>query len=84
MIIIESIVEKGEDSLRWDRVWGVCEDSAKHEGEGRHLELVGAPEALEAERVLPVRVEAFLERLEGLDEGVVFDDLRRHLLRARA
>ena len=39
LVIIEGVIEHGEDALRRDRVGGVGEHGAEHVREGRHLAL---------------------------------------------
>ena len=56
LVIIECVIEYGEDSLRGDRVGGVGQHGAEHVREGRHLVLIGAPEAEQREGVGPVCV----------------------------
>jgi redox-sensitive bicupin YhaK (pirin superfamily) len=56
LVIIEGVVEYGEDSLRGNRVGRVGQHGAEHVREGRHLVLIGAPEAEQREGVGPVCV----------------------------
>lgn len=81
LVIIEGVVEYGEDSLRGDRVGGVGQHGAEHVREGRHLVLIGAPETEQREGVGPVCIRALWARLDRLDERVVLDDLTLHRLR---
>ena len=55
-VILEGVVKHGEDALRRDRVGGVGEHGAEHIREGRHLALVGAPEAEQCEGVVALYV----------------------------
>ncbi|KAJ1446451.1 hypothetical protein M885DRAFT_546484 [Pelagophyceae sp. CCMP2097] len=80
LVVVERVVEDGEDALGRRRVGRVRRDAAEAEADRRELRARRLPPRRNVERVLAVRVEALLDGRDRRDERAVPEELELHRL----